>query len=64
VTRSPVLPIRISGSNQIRRSLRRQTLVRIVVGTPMTPPIRVEADREAMNSFAAAVMEAIAALPG
>ncbi|HYJ33085.1 MAG TPA: (d)CMP kinase [Candidatus Binatia bacterium] len=64
VTRSPVLPIRISGSNQIRRSLRRQTLVRIVIGTPMTPPIRVEADRESMNTFAAAVMEAIAALPG
>jgi cytidylate kinase len=64
VTRSPVLPIRISGSNQIRRSLRRQTLVRIVIGTPMTPPIRADADREAMNSFAARVMEAIAALPG
>jgi RNase H-fold protein (predicted Holliday junction resolvase) len=59
-----VLPIRISGSNQIRRSLRRQTLVRIVIGTPMTPPIRADADREAMNSFAARVMEAIAALPG
>lgn len=64
VTRSPVLPIRISGSNQIRRSLRRQTLVRIVIGTPMTPPIRSEPDRDAMNSFAASVMEAIAALPG
>lgn len=64
VTRSPVLPIRISGSNQIRRSLRRSTLVRIVIGTPMTPPVRAGADREAMNVFAASVMEAIAALPG
>jgi len=64
VTRSPVLPVRISGSNQIRRSLRRQTLVRIVIGTPMTPPIHGEPDREAMDSFAARVMEAIAALPG
>lgn len=64
VTRSPVLPIRISGSNQIRRSLRRQTLVRIVIGTPMTPPIRTGADRTDMDSFAVRVMEAIAALPG
>lgn len=64
VTRSPVLPIRISGSNQIRRSLRRQTLVRIVIGTPMTPPLSAEADRTVMNDFALRVMEAIAALPG
>ena len=64
VTRSPVLPIRISGSNQIRRSLRRQTLVRIVIGTPMTPPLTADADRTVMNEFAARVMEAIAALPG
>jgi len=64
VTRSPVLPIRISGSNRIRRSMLRRTLVRIVIGTPMTPPVREEANREAMNSFAASVMEAIAALPG
>ena len=63
-TRSPVLPIRISGSNQIRRSLRRDTLVRIVIGTPMTPPVRAAADRAVMNEFAASVMEAIAALPG
>jgi len=64
VTRTPVLPIRISGSNQIRRSLRRQTLVRIVIGTPMTPPIRADLDRAVENAFAVRVMEAIAALPG
>jgi cytidylate kinase len=64
VTRSPVLPVRISGSNQIRRSLRRQTLVRIVIGTPLVPPVRPDPDRTAMNAFALRVMEAIAALPG
>ncbi len=64
VTRTPVLPVRISGSNQIRRSLRRQTLVRIVIGTPIVPPIRSEPDRAEMQSFALRVMEAIAALPG
>ncbi len=64
VTRTPVLPVRISGSNQIRRSLRRQTLVRIVIGTPIVPPIRSEPDRAEMHSFALRVMEAIAALPG
>jgi CMP/dCMP kinase len=63
VTRTPVLPVRISGSNQIRRSLRRQTLVRIVIGTPIVPPIRSEPDRAEMHSFALRVMEAIAALP-
>lgn len=64
VTRTPVLPVRISGSNQIRRSLRRQTLVRIVIGTPIVPPLRSEPDRAEMHSFALRVMEAIAALPG
>jgi cytidylate kinase len=64
VTRTPVLPVRISGSNQIRRSLRRQTLVRIVIGTPIVPPVRSEPDRAEMHSFALRVMEAIAALPG
>jgi cytidylate kinase len=63
-TRSPVLPIRISGSNQIRRSLRRQTLVRIVIGTPIVPPINQDGDRAEMDAFTARVMEAIAALPG
>jgi cytidylate kinase len=64
VTRTPVLPVRISGSNQIRRSLRRQTLVRIVIGTPIVPPLRSEPDRAEMHSFALRVMDAIAALPG
>jgi hypothetical protein len=44
--------------------LLRLTPVRIVIGTPMTPPIRGEADRGEMNSFAMSVMDAIAALPG
>ena len=64
VTRTPVVPVRISGSNQIRRSLRRQTLVRIVIGTPIVPPMGAEPDRAGMNAFALRVMEAIAALPG
>ena len=64
VTRSPVLPVRISGSNRIRRSMRRQELVRIVIGTPLAPPTRPDPDRAEMNAFALRVMEAIAALPG
>ncbi len=63
VTRSPVLPVRISGSNRIRRSMRRQELVRIVIGTPLAPPTSPDPDRTEMNAFALRVMEAIAALP-
>jgi cytidylate kinase len=64
VTRSPVLPVRISGSNQIRRSMRRKQLVRIVIGTPIAPPMHADPDRTEVNAFAVRVMEAIAALPG
>jgi cytidylate kinase len=63
-TRSPVLPVRISGSNRIRRSLARQGLVRIVIGSPLVPPLRANPDRTDHHAFAARIMEAIAALPG
>jgi cytidylate kinase len=62
VTRSPVLPVRITGSNQIRRSMLRLVLVRIRLGTPLMPPIGAGADREGEQDFARRVMEAIAAL--
>jgi hypothetical protein len=44
--------------------MRRQTLVRIVIGTPLAPPTRPDPDRTEMNAFALRIMEAIAALPG
>ena len=59
--RAPVLPVYISGSNQIRRSRLRKVPVRISFGPAMMPPVG-PGDREADRAFARSVMEAIAAL--
>jgi len=60
--RAPVLPARISGSNQIRRSLLRQVHIRLTFGSPMMPPLGAEGQREDPRAFARRVMDAIAHL--
>jgi cytidylate kinase len=62
LTRSPIVPARIWGSRQIRRSMLRQVQVRIVFGTPMMPPRGEEATAEGGRRFARRVMDAIGAL--
>jgi cytidylate kinase len=62
VTRAAVVPARISGSRQIRRSMLRKVLVRIVYGQPMMPPVGDEATREGGRAYARRVMDAIGAL--
>jgi cytidylate kinase len=63
VARAPVVPARISGSNQIRRSMLRQVEIRLTFGSPMMPPTGTAAGREDGDAFARRVMDAIAALP-
>jgi cytidylate kinase len=58
--RAPVVPARISGSNQIRRSMARQVLIRLTYGPPMMPP--VGAGAEGGRAYAERVMGAIRAL--
>jgi cytidylate kinase len=58
--RAPVLPVFVSGSNQIRRSMLRQVEVRITFGSPMMPP--VHSDRSGDRGYARSVMDAIGAL--
>ena len=60
--RAPVLPVYISGSNQIRRSMLRRVPVRISFGAPMMPPVGSEGNREAERAYTRSVMEAISAL--
>jgi cytidylate kinase len=63
VTRAPVLPARIQGSRQIRRSMLRQVEIRITFGSMMMPPTGPPARREDGHVYARRVMDAIAALP-
>lgn len=59
-TRSPVLPACITGSNQIRRSMKRQVPIRITFGSPVMPPR--SGQREEVRAFARQVMDMIGAL--
>lgn len=61
-TRSPIVPARITGSRQIRRSMLRQALVRIVFGPPMMPPRGEEATAEGGRVFARRIMDVIGSL--
>lgn len=63
VSRAPVVPARISGSNQIRRSMLRQVEIKLRFGAPLMPPVGEAAGREDGNAFARRIMDAIAALP-
>ena len=62
VTRSPVVPACITGSNQIRRSMLRQVPIRITFGPPMMPPRSANVEREEARRYAVHVMEAVAGL--
>ncbi len=64
VSRAPVVPARISGSNQIRRSMLRQVVIRLRFGSPLMPPVGAAGSREDGSVFARRVMDAIAAIPG
>jgi cytidylate kinase len=61
-TRTPVAPACITGSNQIRRSMRRQVRIRITFGSPMMPPVSGPTDRDEVRAYARMVMDQIAAL--
>lgn len=59
VTRTPVAPACITGSNQIRRSMRRQGKVRVTFGSPVMPPSSVQGERDEVRDFARRIMETI-----
>jgi cytidylate kinase len=61
-TRTPVAPACITGSNQIRKSMRRQVRIRITFGSPMMPPVSGLTDRDEVRAYARKVMDRIAAL--
>jgi len=61
VTRTPVAPACITGSNQIRRSMRRQVRIRVTFGSPVMPPSR-DPEREEVRAYAAKIMEMIASM--
>jgi cytidylate kinase len=62
VTRTPVAPACITGSNQIRRSMLRQVPIRITFGSPVMPPCSRHPEREEVRAFARQVMDMIEAL--
>jgi CMP/dCMP kinase len=62
--RAPVLPARISGSNQIRRSMARQVEIRLTFGPMLMPPVGQPGRRAEADAFAQRVMDAIGDLPG
>ena len=61
-TRAPVLPARITGSNQIRRSMLRQIEIRITFGSLLMPPVGAVRSRQDWDDFAVRVMEEIGRL--
>ena len=62
VSLAPVLPARIKGSRQIRRSMLRHVEIRIAFGSMMMPPTGAQGRREDGPAYARRVMDAIAAL--
>jgi cytidylate kinase len=56
-TRTPVAPACITGSNQIRRSMRRKVKIRVTFGSPVMPPGSEE--RDEVRDFARMIMERI-----
>jgi CMP/dCMP kinase len=62
--RAPVLPARISGSRQIRRSMARQVEIRLAFGPMIMPPVGQAGSRAEADAFARRVMDAIGDLPG
>ncbi|HEU5311532.1 MAG TPA: (d)CMP kinase [Candidatus Eisenbacteria bacterium] len=62
VSHAPVLPARIKGSRQIRRSMLRKVEIRITFGSMMMPPVGPVDRREDGHAYARRVMDEIAAL--
>ena len=62
VSQAPVLPARIKGSRQIRRSMLRRVEIRIAFGSMMMPPVGPPGRREDGHAYARRVMDEIAAL--
>jgi cytidylate kinase len=62
ITRTPVAPACITGSNQIRRSMRRQVPIRLTFGSPVMPPSTGHPDRDEVRAFARKIMDLIAEL--
>ncbi len=62
ITRTPVAPACITGSNQIRRSMRRQVPIRLTFGSPVMPPRGDQPEREEIRAFARKIMDLIAEL--
>ncbi len=62
VTRTPVVPACISGSNQIRRSMLRKVPIRITFGSPVMPPASGNPEREEVRAFARTIMDLIAGM--
>ena len=62
ITKTPVVPACITGSNQIRRSMLRQVPIRITFGSPVMPPVSGNPEREEARAFARKVMDMILAL--
>jgi cytidylate kinase len=58
-TKTPVAPACITGSNQIRRSMRRQNRIRITFGSPVMPPSSKNVERDEMRAYARMIMERI-----
>ena len=61
-TRTPVVPACITGSNQIRRSMRRQVRIRISFGSPVMPPRSENPERDEVRAFAQMIMDRIRAM--
>jgi len=59
VTRTPVAPACITGSNQIRRSMRRKVKIRVTFGSPVMPPSSEHVERDEVRDFVRTIMETI-----
>lgn len=62
LTRTPVVPACITGSNQIRRSMRRQVRIRVSFGSPVMPPRSENPERDEVRAFARMIMDRIRAM--
>jgi len=62
LTRTPVVPACITGSDQIRRSMRRQVRIRVSFGSPVMPPRSENPERDEVRAFARMIMDRIRAM--
>jgi len=62
LTKTPVVPACITGSDQIRRSMRRQVRIRVSFGSPVMPPRSENPERDEVRAFARMIMDRIRAM--